>query len=240
MATNALKCPLCESLSLSFKLYVSHLRVVHSKDPSFNIMCGVDGCREVFRAFSAFNSHVYRHHRAVVGVNVDQPPLESSQNQVPGPPFPADTVLEPEHDLMDNDQEGDQVCLTGGSTVVRKADSHEYLQTVTAAKFLLQLREGRQISQVAISDVTTGCKSLCKQAVDRVKEDVTAKLASAGINCDSVPGLVDVLNNDPDPFQCIDSNYRFEKFCVEHLGCLVSSSSLLSPTMYTHSPCCAQ
>lgn len=144
----------------------------------------------MFRAFSTFNSHVYHHHRAVEGVNVDQPPIESS-NQVPRPPFPADTVLEPEHDLMDSDQEGNQVCLTGGSTVVQKADSHKYSQTLTAAKFLLQLREGRQISQVAISDITTGCKSLCKQAVDWVKEDVMAKLASAGINCDSARGLVE-------------------------------------------------
>ena len=114
-----------------------------------------------------------------MGVNVDQPPLESS-NQVPGPPFPADTVLEPEHDLMDSDQEGDQVCLTGSSTVVQKADSHEYLQTVTAAKFLLQLREGRQISQVAISDVTTNCSScwnaLCNSASNSVLESKPASV----------------------------------------------------------------
>ena len=31
-----------------------------------------------------------------------------------------------------------------------------------------------------------------------------------------------VLNKDYDAFQGIDTNYRFEKFCVEHLGCLVS------------------
>lgn len=148
-------------------------------------MCGVEGCREVFRAFSAFNSHVYWHHRAVEGVNVDQPPLESS-NQVPRPPFPADTVLEPEHDLMDSDQEGNQVCLTGGSTVVQKADSHKYLQTVTAAKFLLQLREGRQISQVAISDITTGCKSIFVQTGSR----------SGKGRCDGETGLIVTVLED--------------------------------------------
>ena len=41
------------SSSTTLKLYVSHLRVVHAKDPKFSIICGVAGCREVFRAFSA-------------------------------------------------------------------------------------------------------------------------------------------------------------------------------------------
>ena len=59
MATPGLYlCPLCSSPSPTLKLYVSHLRVMHSKDPSFSILCGVGGCREVFRTFSAFNSHI--------------------------------------------------------------------------------------------------------------------------------------------------------------------------------------
>ena len=58
----------CPFLSPTLKLYVSHLRVIHSKDANFSVLCGVRGCREVFRTFSAFNSHVYRHRRSEVGV----------------------------------------------------------------------------------------------------------------------------------------------------------------------------
>lgn len=68
MATNKLQCQICGLVLLSLKLYVSHLRLVHAKDLNFNIMCGVSGCREVFRAFSAFNSHIYRHHREAIGI----------------------------------------------------------------------------------------------------------------------------------------------------------------------------
>lgn len=193
-------------------------------------MCGVDGCREVFRAFSAFNSHVYRHHRSVIGLGTgstepQQPALLTceSSDQAPGPSFQEGYAYDiPEEfvGLQDLTEDSDQDDLR--STLQRAADSREHLQTVTAAKFLLQLREGRQISQVAISDVTTGCKTLCKQTADEIKEGVKATLASAGISCGSIPRLTNVLDTEPDPFRNIDSSYRFEKFCVEHLGCLVS------------------
>lgn len=62
-------CPFCGDISSMLKLYVSHLRVIHSKDANISVLCGVRGCREVFRTFSAFNSHVYRHHRSEVGVS---------------------------------------------------------------------------------------------------------------------------------------------------------------------------
>ena len=210
MATNVLKCPLCGSPSLTFKLYVSHLRLVHSKDSSFKIMCGVDGCREVFRAFSAFSSHIYRHHRpAILGGSSSEPTCSS--NETPG------------SSLQEEDSAGHiEEDPLPGICAAQKVDSSKHSQTVAAARFVLQLREGHQISQAAISDVTAGCKSLCKQAADEIKEGVKATLTSAGINCESIPGLLNALDSDANPFQSIDSNYLFEKFCSEHLGYLVS------------------
>ena len=61
-------CRFCSSLHATLREYVSHLRVIHAKDPKFNLMCVVGNCREVFRAFSAFSSHVYRRHRSVMGM----------------------------------------------------------------------------------------------------------------------------------------------------------------------------
>ena len=68
MATLCYTCPLCSVLSPTLKLYVAHLRVTHAKEKTFSVLCGVSGCREVFRTFSAFNSHIYRHHRTEVGI----------------------------------------------------------------------------------------------------------------------------------------------------------------------------
>lgn len=52
----------------TLKLYVSHLQSQHAKDPSFNILCGITDCREAFWTFSAFNSHIYRHHHSAIGI----------------------------------------------------------------------------------------------------------------------------------------------------------------------------
>lgn len=66
--STAIECQLCGCFSPNLNLYVSHLRLVHSKDQSFNIQCGIDSCAEVYSAFAAFNSHVYRHHRVALGL----------------------------------------------------------------------------------------------------------------------------------------------------------------------------
>lgn len=42
---------------------LSHLRIVHSSDPRFSVVCGVDGCSSTFHTFSAFYSHIYRRHK---------------------------------------------------------------------------------------------------------------------------------------------------------------------------------
>ena len=69
MTSTLCTCPLCPTTSSTLREYVSHLRIVHSKDAKFNVICGVGRCREVFHAFSAFNSHIYRHHRDLMGLD---------------------------------------------------------------------------------------------------------------------------------------------------------------------------
>ena len=91
---------------------------------------------------------------------------------------------------------------------------------VSAAKFLLHMREGRQVSQIAIADIIAGCNSLCNQALTRIPNKVRSDLISSGIDCNPLPSLTD--NFHVDLFGNIKSNYLFEKYCVEHFGCLVS------------------
>ena len=228
MATVVLKCPLCDALSLDLRAYISHLRLVHSSDPSFDIMCGISDCREVFRAFAAFNSHVYRHHRSALGLDSDQSQSvekvdESECSSILEAATTSDVTL-----LVDNetaavmDNAGTSTDREGAIQQVFATCADSILHTHTAAKLLLKLREGRQISQAAISDVINGCKTLCKQTADELKEGVRLSLASAGINIECVPGMSDVFAQDPDPFKGMDTTYLYEKFCIEHLGCLVS------------------
>jgi len=62
------ECPLCGQFAPTLSLYISHLRLVHSKDRPFSVVCGIGGCKEVFGTFSGLNTHIYRHHRFALGL----------------------------------------------------------------------------------------------------------------------------------------------------------------------------
>lgn len=66
------KCPMCTFEARSVKIVLSHLRSVHSNDPRFNVMCGLEGCFHTFRTFSALYSHIYRRHRSIGIVTSDK------------------------------------------------------------------------------------------------------------------------------------------------------------------------
>lgn len=214
MATNQLQCRICGLVLLTIKLYVSHLRLVHAKDPNFNIMCGVNGCREVFRAFSAFSSHIYRHHREAIGIgSAIVQELESSTSPVhPASEYETESVAAAVCDPPDP-----VPSTTGAAPVNVEVVSRDMKEE--AARFLLMLREGRQISQAAIGDVIRGCKSLYQRAIMAMKEKVLHHLAGAGVE---LPGLQDIFDAEYNPFNGIQTNHLFERFCIEHLGCLVS------------------
>ena len=218
MASNLLQCPICKFISLNLKLYVSHLRLVHAKDPAFDIMCGVGGCREVFRAFSAFNSHIYRHHRDAIGITATHDSIVESSDASAALVYSAtDYQFETSAVVVEPINTSTTTTTSGNSRRV-VSDLKEI-----AAKFLLALREGRQISQAAITDVITGCKDLCQHTILTIKGMVQGQLAEAGIEFDQLPGLNAIFDADYNPFHGVDTNHLFEGFCIEHLGCLVSS-----------------
>ena len=59
-------CPICTFQACSFTIILSHLRLVHSNDPNFSVICGLDGCATTSKSFSALYSHIYRHHPEVI------------------------------------------------------------------------------------------------------------------------------------------------------------------------------
>lgn len=211
MATKELKCPICGLILLTLKLYVSHLRLVHAKDTNFNIMCGVSGCREVFRAFSAFNSHVYRHHRDAIGVaTIQDSTLGHSSSSAAPVQHGSDYEIESDSPVMPSVSATTAVtCDIHVVSDVRKK----------AAKFLLSLRDGRQISQAALTDVITGCKDLCQHTIMAIKEKIEHRLVETGVE---LPGLFDIFDADCNPFYGVHTNHLLERFCIDHLGCLVS------------------
>ena len=223
-------CCLCECYAPSLSLYVSHLRLVHGDDPSFCVVCGIDGCKEHFETFSGFNSHIYRHHRRAIGVDSttgEEPEQDPDWTSPAHVSFSLTAVcLESgDHDDVDNISIHNKLSMHDlpdmqhipGTTGTPVEETTE----VSAAKFLLHMREGRHISQVAVADVIAGYKSLYKQSVEKLRYSVKEKLLQAEIDPETIDGVDSVLCEDPDPFQEIGTNYCFEKFCADHFDYLV-------------------
>ena len=203
------ECPLCLYLSPTLSLYVSHLRLVHSKDDAFHITCGIDGCTEIFGAFAALNSHIYRHHRVALGLERRAP--ESSTDEQTG-----DTDLEAE--INETDPASSDLSTPGAPL---DASTPSGSMDISAAKFLLHMREGRQISQIAIGDIISGCNRLCNEALKEFQAKIKRDLVNMGIDYSPLPSLTEGV--DVDLFEKVKNNYLFEKYCTEHFGCLVST-----------------
>ena len=58
------KCPLCIFEALDVRLILSHLRLVHSSDPNFSVVCGIGGCCTTSKTFSALYQHIYKKHKS--------------------------------------------------------------------------------------------------------------------------------------------------------------------------------
>ena len=183
-------------------------------------MCGIDGCREVFTAFAAFNSHIYRHHRAAVGVARNEEDMGGTDN--------VEAVGTYDSVLLDVDSGDEDVysCATAAARSDYPSETDTQPQAkkldkdTTAAKFLLGLREGHQVSQAAVADVICGCKELCHLATETIKERVQQCLIRGRINYEHIPGLLEVFEADSNPFQAVATKYLLERF---QLGCLVSA-----------------
>ena len=57
------KCPMCSFQAATVRIVLSNLRIVHSSDPRFNVVCGIDRCSQTFHTFSALYFHIYRQHK---------------------------------------------------------------------------------------------------------------------------------------------------------------------------------
>ena len=59
-------CPLCCVVAVSVGLLLSHLRLVHSHDPNFNVICGLGSCKIASKSFPALYFHIYRKHPYII------------------------------------------------------------------------------------------------------------------------------------------------------------------------------
>lgn len=93
--------------------------------------------------------------------------------------------------------------------------------------FLLQLKEERLLTQVAVNDVVSGFREVFNHTVGHLKAGVNHKLVQSGIDPINIVGLADVFNDISDPFKGLETQYLQDKFVSEEFACNVSDTMKL-------------
>lgn len=75
---------------------------------------------------------------------------------------------------------------------------------------------------MAIDDIVEGIETVLEQSVMRAKAGVRAKLATEGIDPDTVTGLDEVFSDITHPFGGLETGFKQEKYFRDELGLLVS------------------
>ena len=86
----------------------------------------------------------------------------------------------------------------------------------------IEVKEQRNISQVAIDDIVSDSTDLFHHTITRVQANVKAKLAESGIDVDAITGLDDAFTSVSNPFHGLETAYLQEKFYREKLCLIVS------------------
>ena len=94
----------------------------------------------------------------------------------------------------------------------------------SSAHFLLELREGRGLSQVAIDSVVVGCERILDQSLAELQRDVLSRVRAADhMEYDlTAHDIEDAFQQHLHPFDGLRNKYQQEKFYVEEFSMIVS------------------
>ncbi len=152
---------MCSTLLPHLNAYVSHLRLVHGSDGEFFVECNISDCHQEFRAFAAFNSHIYRHHRDELGLEIQRIATGTA------PEYLLTAEQQNSHDSdepFSEDLQHDISLLLGTDGLQQRRES---------AKFLLKLSEVHCVSQKTIMGANN---DLFSRTIGRAKAVVVEKL----------------------------------------------------------------
>ena len=209
-----ISCQLCELEFPSIRTYISHIRLVHSNEARFTLVCGISGCTTSLGSFGAFNSHVYRHHRNELdlkekSINSALPLQDNWQENI-------DPIPVTENECTELHVENNQCssCLLVTSESVQQQ----------SAKFILRLSQQHHLSQRAISDIIQKFQEHSEFVAASVSSVIAHKMISQGIVAPgTVPQICHVNDDDiPNIFAGLETSYLQENYYMKNFKFVVS------------------
>lgn len=187
---------------------MKHTFLCHSSTPNFLYPCGISGCIQTFKTFSAISSHIQRKHQFF-----DPSSLEadiSIQHEV------EERCDERDEDMLSNPDgvNGEATVPSGSGDNQVAASTDKLVAQKSSALLLLTLKERHRLTQSAMDFTVGQMKQMVHFVLEGVKQSVQATLG------DKLDVDID-LCFDVDPFQELTSEYLQTKFFRDHFNLIV-------------------
>lgn len=210
-----LSCNMCNAVLDDFSLLISHFKRVHREDPTFFVLCGINGCGKTYKTFYGFRSHLNRTHKAFLQVARDiKEPQDLVQNEDPGELAGDVFVGEPPSDEDEDNRPDEQLRST-------------------SAAYLLRIKEMHNLSQNALDDIVQSTNTLVSTAVKSVCINIAKQLQNNALELDDLlenitwQALFEQNSEEASPFQDLETESRQRQAFKDMFGLVVSMKNHL-------------
>ena len=198
--------------------FVKHCFEVHSVEPTFRFVCGINGCVHYFSSgstFSSFKSHASCKHPnwqecfngTSAGESCDPTSFSSTDELLANETCEYETTVNDVEPVISMDC--DDLQALGHPSAQR-----------TAALFLLTFQEKHRLNQTAINFAVGSINTI----VDSVCMSVERSVLELAMECPAIvrTRLAECFEHE-DPFASLQTEYQQTKFYQEEFGLVVNS-----------------
>ena len=190
-------------LTVSLTELLGHLRRSHSNDPSFHVLCGLDGCPRTYKRVVSFRNHLIRKHN-IYGkenepiMNNDDVPRDVNMD-VDDENDPA-IQAEPAHVLAENMLRDNALCLFG-------------------------FKHKGRVTQTVVNLFAESSTQMVRNSLNVAKSEIKERLATVGQAIEDIPGLQQIFDEDSsamNPLRGIETEQKQHQYNLNHFNLVVS------------------
>jgi hypothetical protein len=233
------RCALC-SADRSFVRFAQlfrHVTLFHQHDPSFRLSCELgDLCGNVYKTFSAYKGHVYRHHKEEVtdyslsayhASTSDS--LDFLSNSSTSTTLHDEvSVTEPNDETYDEDPDCQDIPLSTSPPPVEDISLPRVQKAY--ARFLLQLREEFLLPKRVIQTITSNVITLLEEVFLLVEHQHRSSSSTSDIRTADYDSMKKTIDDVIDGIDAISrSEYRFVRACERFFSYHEPHEIILSP-----------